>query len=226
MVETAICAKDIQQHDKENKMATPVEEAVELYKQWLLGATKPRRPVLPQATFKEGSDRNYSLKNNQFIRYLQWEKQTFGINLGWTDDATNETGDKRARWFFARQGNGTGPIRFGETIAIGFGIQPSFIRFKQRTVGINLEFSKTPSFEWRLLGGRPGTPVQTQEWIAIYNEKSEGGEPLMYFDRDVGGDIGWPSSKRWLEQLTDKLWEEVKKAAIQLLIEGAKSGAG
>ena len=88
-------------------MSDPIVGAVaELYKQWILGATKPSTPVLPNANFHEHSDRTYSLKNKVTHHYLQHETEQFGINLGWTDDGTNQTGDKVARWFFARNGTG------------------------------------------------------------------------------------------------------------------------
>jgi hypothetical protein len=197
------------------------EEVAEEYKQWMIGATKPRMPVLLKTTFGQHPERNYNLKNKNIRRYLQHEKQTWGINLGWTDDGSNETGNKVARWFFVRKETNTLPIRFGETIALGNGENPSFIRYEQRTVGVNLGWSDTPVFEWKLLGGRVGEPVNTQEWIAIFNEKSEGGECLIYFDRAVGGDIGWPTSKTWSEILKKRITEEVKKQALKLLLEAA-----
>jgi len=197
-------------------MADPVSAIVDQYKQWLLGATKPRTLVVPKTKFEEHPDRNYSLKNRK-ASYLQHEKQTFGINLGWTDDAKDSTGDKVARWFFTRSGNNPGPVQYGETIAIGNGGKPSFLEFEDRAVGINLGWSENPSFEWKLLGGKIGDPVNTQDLIAIFNEKSEDGECLIFFDRTVGGDIGWPSSKTWTKQLEGKAWSVVKKQALERL---------
>jgi hypothetical protein len=190
-----------------------IEKVAEYYKQWLLGAGKPRELVRPKDHFESHPERNYNLKNKQYIKFLQHEKQTFGINLGWTDDATNETGNKVARWFFVRSGQGDGPIKYGETIAVGNGGSPSFLHYAHRDYGINLDWSQTPVFEWKLLGGKIGDPVYTQELVAIYNEKpTAGGECLIHFNRTVGGDIGWPSSKTVEEVLGDKLAEELKKA--------------
>jgi hypothetical protein len=191
-------------------MSDPVVEAlVAEYKQWLLGATKPKGPVLPKASFEPHPERSYSLKNNRNHHYLQHEEQTWGINLGWTDDGSNQTGDKVARWFFARKGTSETPISFGETIALGNGKQPSFVRYEKREWGINLGYSDTPFFEWKFLGGKSGAPVNTQEWIAIYNEKAK--ECLVYFDRTVGvgAFIGWPSSKGWDDQATGWLKDQI-----------------
>jgi hypothetical protein len=200
-------------------MSNPVETLIELLKQWRIGVTKPRTMILPKLRFNEHPERNYSLKNSKTIKYLQHEHQTFGINLGWTDDATNATGEKVARWFFTRSTKDEGPIRYGEKIAIANGGDPSFVNFAHRDVGINLEYSDYPSFEWKLLGGKIGDPVYTHDLIAIFNEKSEGGECLVYFDRTVGGNIGWPSSKTWKDQvdLGDIPWKTISKEALKSL---------
>jgi hypothetical protein len=207
-----------------------IAHEVARYKQWLLGATKPRTTLLPKATFGEHPDRSCSLKNRKFVKYLQWEDQDFGINLGWTDDATDETGNKVARWFFARNGSSEQPIRFGETVAVGYGKSPSFLRYEERTTGINLGWTEEPAFEWKLLGGPADDPVHTQEWIAIFNQKD--GECLVAFDRNVGGDVGWPSSRRWGTQITDELedlaeglteagWKAAQAAATKALLTAA-----
>jgi len=91
------------------------------WKQWIIGADVRGRPVLPKHDFGGPKDRSYNLKNSKVRKFLQWERQTFGINLGWTDDAEPETGRKVARWFFARAGNSNEPIKYGESIAIGNG---------------------------------------------------------------------------------------------------------
>ncbi len=44
-------------------------------------------PVYAKASFSGRLSRNTNLKNTMEHRFLQWESQTFGINLGWTDDA-------------------------------------------------------------------------------------------------------------------------------------------
>ena len=184
-------------------------------KQWIFGATKPRTVIWPKQRFEEHPDRSYSLKSLVPKKFLQHEDQTWGVNLGWTDDATAQTGAKVARWFFARNGSAGGPIRYGETVALGNGQNPSFLKLEQRTVGINLSFSGSPAFEWKILGGKIGDPVHTQELVVIFNERSENGECLMYFDRTKGGDIGWPSSRTWSDQVEGRLKEAVKKRILK-----------
>jgi hypothetical protein len=195
-----------------------LEKLVENMKQWVIGAGEGK-PVLPKTRFAEHPERNYNLLGLTIRKFLQHEEQTYGINLGWTDDASPQTGTKVARWFFVRGGTGDEPVRYGEAIALGNGGDPSFIKYEQRTVGINLNWSKTPVFEWKIGGGRSGEVVSTGQHVALFNEKAN--EVLIYFDRNVGGDIGWPSTKRWEEQLKDigskEAVEFVKKHAIAAL---------
>jgi hypothetical protein len=197
-------------------MATTVDDLIENFKQWNISPNSPSGPILPKASFTGPADRNYSLKGKAIRKFLQWEDQTWGINLGWTDNAEPETEKKVRRWFFTRNEEsaaGKTPIRYGETIAIGNGNRPSFLNYDSREFGINLSWENSPSFEWKILGGTVGEPVMSDEWVALYNLKSESGECLIFFDRTVGGDIGWPSSQTWTDQFKDLVRAQVLKLA-------------
>jgi hypothetical protein len=184
--------------------------ATDYLKQWTMLSTTPTA-LLPKSDFDGPGERNYTMKNKRLRKFLQHEEQTWGINLGWTDDAEPATAKRVMRWFFARNGGGNGPIRYGDTIALGNGKQPSFIHNAHRDVGIDLTWSDIPVFEWQLLGGQRGREVKTGEWLAVYNTKAR--ECLLYFDRTVGGDIGWPSSKTWGDLLEARVRDAVKKYA-------------
>ncbi len=187
-------------------------------KQWKIGAGQTG-PVLSKRRFTDAPERSYSLKGKVPRKYLQSEKQTFGINLGWTDDAEPETAARVSRWFLATR-SGDDRVSYGEPVALGVGKPPSFLRYATRDYGINLEWSTEPVYEWKLLGGAPGDPVQKGEWLAVFNTRAAGGdgpgEPLIYFDRTVGGDIGWPSSKTWGDQAIDKVVAALKGKAKDL----------
>jgi hypothetical protein len=198
------------------------EAVLDELKQWYISSPAKPRQLLPKSTFEGPADRSYNLKDSKVRKFLQHEEQTYGINLGWTDDAEPETAKKVARWFFSRSAEGDRPLRYGETIAIGNGKKPSFIRYKERTVGINLDWSNTPVYEWKLAGGELGQPIDPRKYLAIYNQK--GGEFLIFFDRTRGGDIGWPSSQTWGAQLTDELLEQAKEKGVELLLKAAASG--
>ena len=157
-------------------------------------------PVL--ASWSEATDRRFNLKNKGLRKFLQWESQTFGINLGYTDNAEPDTARKVARWFFRRSGSGTGPVVYGEAVAMGYGTSPSFYKYEDRALGVNIGNTGTPSYEWRLIGepGTGGKPVKTGNWLAIYNDVER--DFLIYFNRDAGVDLGWPDSKTWSDQVT------------------------
>lgn len=195
-----------------------VAKAINRYKQWTLGTTRPRSPILTKQSFAKHTERNYNLKNKVTGDYLQHEKQTWGINLGWTDNGTNQTGAKVVQWFFARQTPSDQPLRYGEIVALGNGGMPSFIHHEHRTIGINLGWSKKPVFEWKILGGKIGEPINTGDSVAFYNTKTNGGECLIYFDRDAGGDIGWPSSRSWIDQFGELVWKEIRQKALNALL--------
>ena len=187
-------------------------------KQWMFDPNHAHHPLYAKSSFSGPASKNTNLKNSMERRFLQWEPQTFGINLGWTDDASPATAVAVSRWFFTRSDT-TRPLRYGDTIAMGYGTSPSYIRYANRTFGINLDWSSTPKYEWKLLGGRIGTEVRSGDWLAIYNTVTQ--QPLISFDRNVGADIGWPNSERWEDQILDVVMRFIrdhwKEGALYLL---------
>lgn len=203
-------------------MSTPVED---LISQWTIGANiDPAQTVRSKFDFSGAASRNYSLKNAEPRKFLQYEKQRVGINLGWTDDAEPQTEGRVRQWYFTKPRDaGEGPVRYGDVIAIGNGAHDAhYIHYAVRTWGINLDWSIVPVFEWKLLGGRIGSEVLTGDRLTIFNTRSEGeGEPLIFVDRDAGGDLGWPSTESWMEIATGVVREQaeklVREAVVKLL---------
>jgi hypothetical protein len=203
-----------------------VDATIDLFKQWKLLADHTKAgPIRPKKSFDGPADRNYQLKSGRIRKFLQWEDQ-IGMNIGWTDDAEPKTAIKVQRWFFTRDGTSTGPIHYGESIAIGNGKKPSFLCYEVQRVGVNLQWKDNPCFQWQVLGGQPGAQVKTGEWLALYNDKAK--ECFIFVDRTVGGDVGWPSSQTWGEQASDqieglagKALDELEKQAVKALISGA-----
>ena len=52
-----------------------------------------------------------------------------------------------------------------------------------------IRHSKKKSFEWALIGGKPGHPIKTGDVVVLYNLKRK--QPLIYF-RGQLFDVGWP----------------------------------
>jgi hypothetical protein len=123
-------------------LTAPTTMVVTYLKQWMFDPNNPRHALLPKPQFSGPTDRNYNLKNSRTKKFLQWEEQTWGINLGWTDNADATTAKKVSRWFISRKATGQTPIKYGEPIALGYGISPSFVHYEERTVGINLGWSE------------------------------------------------------------------------------------
>src|SRR4051812_23097670 len=114
-----------------------VDEMVDRYKQWSIGGDAAGTPVVPK--------REYNLHNQKRKKYLQYESQTWGVNLGWTDDAQPATATRVKHWIFVRNGSATGPILYGEAIAIK-NTRDTFVHYTHRDVGINLGWSKDPVY--------------------------------------------------------------------------------
>jgi hypothetical protein len=192
-----------------------VLKAAELFKQWMFTDGGNTRTLLPATKFVEGMENRYGLKNLENNQFVKWEDGRLGIDLGYTSAEVQ-------RWIVGRCVDSTEPIKYGETIAIGLGIDPTWVNFEEQTFGVNLGYQSKASCEWRILGGPIGTPVQTNERVALFNEKSMAsesvrGEPLIFFDRPPRHfDAGWPTSQGLLGNLGD-LFKNLGEAIIVLV---------
>jgi hypothetical protein len=175
-------------------------KAVELFKQWMFTDEGNITTLLPAEEFVEDMDNRYGLKNTEIDRYVRWQDQRFGLNCGYTDEEVR-------RWIVGRCDPSTEPIKYGETIAIGLGKQPTWLNHAHRTFGVNLEFQSKPSCQWIILGGPIGTPVHMNDRVALFNTEFKAsadvrGEPLIYHERHDGGfKSGTPTTPGILESL-------------------------
>ena len=96
---------------------------------------------------------------------------------------------------FYKESGGESALRFGEPFALRHETwEAAYIRNGKRKIGIDLKRVGTPSYEWVMLGGMPGTVVRRDATVVIYNLMHK--EPRIYFNRRLGGDIGWNVSSR------------------------------
>jgi hypothetical protein len=186
------------------KMTPEAKKAVAAFSEWMILNREGKRERI-------ASDQKYLLKNAVNDHFLRWEKQTWGINLGF--NSTGDANDARnvLHWnFVTRDGS---VARYGQPVALFCKV--NYIRHEKRNVGVNLGWSRRPVFQWVLLGGSVGRGVRTGEWLVIWNTAI--GEPLIRFKRDLGTYLGWPSSKRWAETLGKTAKETLQKEARELV---------
>jgi len=214
------CAhQTLEGHTMTQTKADETAMVVEYLKQWAFAPNSTKHQLVSKRAFNGPAEANYNLKNTEIRKFAQWEDQ-IGMNIGFTDDAGPATAARVSRWFITRKAGNQGSVRYGERVALGYGTSPSFLRRADRWIGPNLEWTTSPIFEWKLLGGSGGTPVNSGERLALYNKAV--GECLIHFDRDVGADFGWPTSRTWSEQIEDLLGRAIRdywQDAVRLLLE-------
>jgi hypothetical protein len=143
----------------------------------------------------------YSLKCTTNDQYFSWGKQTFGINLVFMTEET----DKKIH--LVLPDGQDREILTGEPVALGLGGGDSFLRYGERSVGINLEWNSDPSYEWRLFdaSGEKGKPVPTGALIAIGNANVKPEADFMIYLERPGADVGWTSSPDWIDRISPVL---------------------
>lgn len=104
------------------------------------------------------------------------------INLKWGDPAKSDN------IRFQRGSDSKGPIKFEELIAINVR-EGGFLVYESGRWGINLGWSKTPKFEWKILGGKPDEAVQAGKAVGLYSMVEK--DSLMYESRDWGINLKW-----------------------------------
>ncbi len=170
------------------------EKMASVYQNWVINPNT-NGPIRVSRPGGSGPIYPLSIKGLTNRKFLQYEKNKYGINIGWTDNASSSTERASRKWRIQRSTNATGPLRYGEKIAIGWiNADKSFIRYKSRKWGINLVWSEHPVYEWMVLGGKKGTEVPPRyNRVILYNMKHR--LPIIYVSRNKGGHIGWPDRK-------------------------------
>jgi hypothetical protein len=145
----------------------------------------PQQP--PAATLdwyglSRGNDVAAPLFNVGSNQYLRREGRTFGVSLGWGADGNNVK--------LERQGDGSAPLMKGETVALriwGAG----WLKHGTQSFGVDLELADTPSYEWVVVGGTPGQPLDDGRF-ALWSASAQ--------DFLVHGDQTWSIGLNWYQQ--------------------------
>lgn len=125
---------------------------------------------------------HYDLFNLTERECLVYGHRDWGINLRWGDPSNSNN------IRFERQSGSNEPIRSGELIAINVR-GGGFLIYEGRDYGINLAWSRTPRFEWKLMGASDGQPIPTGTALGLYNTVEN--DYLMYEERDWGINLKW-----------------------------------
>jgi hypothetical protein len=127
-----------------------------------------------------------------------------GINLVW--DLSTDLGNFTIESYGTRAGS---PIKYGDVVAISIqGISQPYLRYEKREIGINLNWSDDPIYEWIVAGGPEGEVVKTKTKVALLNtvEKDfliyapRGGNAInlrWYIDRKKGGYLDAAKRAAW-----------------------------
>lgn len=158
------------------------------FKQWRIsGGTRTSPGSMIYSSTKYDDTKMFKLFGTVNGKQLSFSQHS-GIDLGWVQEFG-------AQWTFYKESGGETALRFGEPFALRHEtFEAAFLKYGKRKYGIDLKRVGTPSYEWVILGGMPGTVVRRDAKVVIYNLTHK--EPLIYFNRRLGGDIGWKGSSR------------------------------
>ena len=132
-----------------------------------------------------------TLRNDQVGKSLRFRERENGIELVW-DDA-----DDLANVTVRRPLGPAGPVRFGDSLGIevdGGG----FLRYVERDVGINLDWSNSMKDQWEVTGGPIGEEVRAGQRAALLNTAH--GDHLVYGERSKGINLRWYADELLLNQ--------------------------
>lgn len=135
-----------------------------------------------------------TLKNVTDKESLRFGKRTWGINLEWDKSETLNNVK------FEKQ-TGSGDVKYAELIAISVN-GGGYLKYEKTRFGINLVFSATPVYEWRIGGGDKDTPVKFGDKFALMSEVEH--DLMIYGKRPVGINLVW------MKDFYKSTWDRIK----------------
>jgi hypothetical protein len=161
-------------------------------------------PITTQNNYSTNQGYNLFCETNR--EYVTWGKRTHGINMVWTSDPN-------LRKIHFRRQVGEGEIRTGDVLAFGLGGDPAFLYYKKRPVGVNLDWSSSPRFEWKIISssGNSGEMLQPGQKMAIFNMNADPPDFLVYHERPLGINIGWTTSPNWRQRFGELVWKAAQE---------------
>jgi len=137
----------------------------------------------------------YNLTDREALRY----GSRFGdnINLVWGDPGTSDN------IRFVSASASSQPIKYDEPIAINVR-SGNYLVYESGRWGINLGWSDTPKYEWRIRGGQPYWDeyyVATATPVSLYSIVEN--DNLIYEERDWGINLKWFRDSGKYDTITD-----------------------
>jgi hypothetical protein len=146
---------------------------------WTILSKNPAvKLVLPEET-KHTYDL-FSVTNSECLIY--GKRHGNNINLQWGDPARSDN------IRFQRASGSKDPIEFEEPIALNIR-HGGFLVHEMGRWGINLGWSRTPRFEWRVLGGKAGAAVEVGKAVGLFSIVEH--DSLVYEPRDSRINLNW-----------------------------------
>jgi hypothetical protein len=151
---------------------------------------------------------------------LVYGHQDFGINLR-NVKTKEEDGPRNVT--FQRQSGATGPLKYGERVALYMRKKEKkgeFIYYTKRDVGPNLGWSKEPKYEWEIRGGSQGEAIKTDVPVGLFSTIEN--DYLVYCERPLSVNLRWAKDKE--SKGCHGAWGLAKEKGKALLKKSAEYG--
>jgi hypothetical protein len=149
----------------------------------------------------------FTLKNVTEKEGVRFGTRTWGINLVW--DARESPDNIK----FEKQFH-SGAVNYAEPIAI-YVTGGGYLKYEKTRFGINLVYSRVPSFEWRAGGGDEGKPIKFGDEFALLNDVEH--DAMIYGKRPVGINLVW------MKDFYKSIWDRIKPTVLTVLKETGKA---
>ena len=154
----------------------------ELTVEWRVGGAGTCSSDQSSCTLSAGSP--IYLLNNHIEKYVQYGRREYGIDIVWAGPVPKPVKGVR----LIRATGTLDPVSYGEPMAL-YVEGGKYLKYAEREYGINLVWSDTPVFEWKLDGGVAGRPVNSRRQVGLVNTKI--GEHVVYCEREYGINLKW-----------------------------------
>jgi hypothetical protein len=129
----------------------------------------------------------YWLFSNHNDQYIKYGSRNHGINLVWSPYFPQ----RNVRFIRPPNSSNTGPLKYDEPLAM-YVDGGGFVKYGSRSYGIDLVWSTTPSYEWRIKpqfhnAGEVINPYHY--WMGLFNTAKNAS--LHYGIRDYGINLEW-----------------------------------